>query len=141
MLKALRCQYLALLWVIFILIICLMPPQSEGKGPFFFDGFDKLVHMGLFFVLTVLLFYGKAQQQLSYKYGLLTLVKIILLTTILGGGVELLQWKVFTYRSGEWWDFFSDLLGVGMGIFSYICLTSALSISTGSVSRGERGIN
>lgn len=137
MLKALRYQYLALLWVFFILIMCLMPPQGGSKAPFFFEGFDKLVHMGLFFVFTILLFYGKVQQQLSCKYGLLTLVKIILLTAILGGGVELLQWKVFTYRSGEWWDFFSDMVGVGMGIFSYICFTSALSISTGSVSRGE----
>ena len=120
----LRYQYLAILWAIFILIVCLMPPQSESKGLSFFEGFDKLVHTGLFFVLTVLLFYGKAQQQLSYKYGLLTFVKIILLTAILGGGVELLQWKVFTYRSGEWWDFFSDMVGVGMGIFSYIFLHS-----------------
>lgn len=95
--------------------------------------------MGLFFVFTVLLFYGKVQQQLSCKYGLLTLVKIILLAAILGGGVELLQWKVFTYRSGEWWDFFSDMVGVGMGIFSYICFKSALSISIDSVSRGEGG--
>lgn len=125
MLKTLKYQYSALLWVIFILIMCLMPTQSESKSLPLFEGFDKLVHTGLFFVLTVLLFYGKAQQQLSYQCGLLTLVKMILLTAILGGGIELLQWKVFTYRSGEWWDLFSDMVGVGMSIFSYICLTTA----------------
>ena len=104
----------------FILVICLMPMQNESKGLPLFEGFDKLVHTGLFFVLMVLLFYGETQQNLGYNCSLLTFIKLLLLLATLGGGIELLQWKVFTYRSGEWWDFFSDMIGAGMGIFSYI---------------------
>jgi VanZ family protein len=46
----------------------------------------------------------------------------LLITAVLGGGIELLQLIVFTYRSAEWWDFFADMIGVCMGIFSYIFL-------------------
>jgi VanZ family protein len=92
-----------------------------GQLPLF-EGFDKLVHTGFFFVLTVLLFYGKIRQQKSYTFRILTIVKILFITAALGAGIEILQWKVFTYRSADIWDLFTDMVGVGMGIFGYIFL-------------------
>ena len=121
MLNTLKHQYLAIIWAIIVLILCDIP-ISDTKGIPVFEGFDKLVHTGFFFVLTVLLFFGKIKQQLSYNYRTITILKILFITTLLGGGIELLQWKVFTYRSADWWDFFCDMTGVGMGIFSYILL-------------------
>ncbi len=121
MLKTLKFQWPALLWSVLVLILCNMPMSSGGPSVFF-EGFDKMAHLGFFFILTVLLLFGKINQQNSYDYRLLTILKIILVTAALGGGIELLQWKVFTYRSAEWWDFISDMLGVGMGIFSYLLL-------------------
>jgi VanZ family protein len=121
MINTLKHQYLAIIWAVLVLILCDIPVSSSGKLPLF-DGFDKLVHTGFFFVLTVLLFYGKIRQQLSYSYRFITILKILLITVILGGGIELLQLTVFTYRSAEWWDFVCDMTGVGMGIFSYIFL-------------------
>lgn len=121
MINTLKHQYLAIIWAVLVLILCDIPVSSSGKLPLF-EGFDKLVHTGFFFVLTVLLFYGKIRQQLSYSYRIITILKILLITTILGGGIELLQLTIFTYRSAEWWDFICDMVGVGMGIFSYIFL-------------------
>lgn len=121
MIDTLKHQYLAILWSVLVLLLCNMPMADSGNMPVF-EGFDKMVHTGFFFVLTVLLFYGKIRQQLSYTYRIVTILKILLITTVLGGGIELLQLTVFTYRSAEWWDFFSDMIGVGMGIFSYIFL-------------------
>ncbi|MGB4773613.1 MAG: VanZ family protein [Daejeonella sp.] len=121
MLNTLKHQYLAIIWSFITLILCDIPISGTG-GITFFAGFDKLAHTGFFFVLTVLLFYGKIRQQLSYQYRSVTILKILLITILLGGGIELLQWKIFTYRSAEWWDFFCDMTGVGMGIFSYILL-------------------
>jgi VanZ family protein len=121
MINTLKHQYLAILWSILVIVLCNIPSVSSGGIPVF-EGFDKLVHLGFFFVLAVLLFYGKIRQQLSYTYRIITILKILLITTVLGGGIELLQLTVFTYRSAEWWDFFSDMIGVGMGIFSYIFL-------------------
>ena len=122
MINTLKHQSLAIIWAILVLILCDMPMDNDNGGPPVFEGFDKLVHTGFFFVLTVFMFYGKIRQQKSYSFRIKTIVKIFLITVALGGLIELLQWKVFTYRSADWWDFFCDATGVGMGIFSYIFL-------------------
>lgn len=120
--KELRYQGWAIAWTVFILILCNMKmPASNGPG-FFFEGFDKMVHMGFFFVLTIFLFYGKIKHQHNYSFRSLTIFKIILVTAALGAVIEFLQWQFFTYRSAEWWDFACDMIGVFMGVFSYILL-------------------
>ncbi len=121
MFRTLKYQIPAILWAVFVIILCNMPISQTGPSHFF-EGFDKVVHLAFFFVLTVLLFFGKIRQQNSYDYRIITIIKILFITTFLGGGIELLQWKVFTYRSAEWWDLFSDMLGVSMGIFGYLLL-------------------
>lgn len=122
MFQTLRHQYLAIIWTIFILIICNYPLCGIKGTSRFFEGFDKLAHTGFFFVLTVFLFSGKIRQQSSYQYRIITIFKILVITISLGGLIELMQWQFFTYRTAEWWDFFADLVGVGMGIFSYVFL-------------------
>ncbi len=122
MINTLRHQYLAMIWASIVLVLCDIPINNGAGRLTFFEGFDKLVHTGFFFVFTVLLFYGKIKQQRSYHYRIITVVKILIVTTLLGGSIELLQWKIFTYRSADWWDLFADMTGVGMGIFSYMIL-------------------
>lgn len=122
MLRTLKFQWPAISWANLVIVLCDLPQNDLPQAQRFFEGFDKMVHLGFFFVLTVFLFYGKIRQQNSFDYRFLTIVKIILINVILGGGIELLQWKVFTYRSAEWWDFFADMTGLGMGVFSYLLL-------------------
>ena len=123
MLQTIKYQVWAILWTAVVLVLCNVPPATlHSSSSFFFEGFDKMAHLGFFYMLAVLLFYGKIKQQKSYEYSWITIVKIVLLTASIGGGIELLQWKVFTYRSAEWWDFTSDMIGVGMAIFSYLLL-------------------
>ena len=119
----LKYQGWAIFWTIFIFTLCniKMPDDGGGEG-FFFIGFDKLVHLGFFYVLTILLFYGKIRHQGGYNFRSLTIFKIVILTATIGGFIELVQWKLFTYRSAEWWDFGCDMLGVFMGVFSYVLL-------------------
>lgn len=120
--KALKYQVWAIVWAIFILVLCNIHISQSASEGFFFEGFDKMVHLGFFFVLTVLLFYGKIKHQHNYSFRSLTILKIVLITAVIGGGIEILQWKIFTYRSAEWWDFTCDMLGVSMAIFSYLLL-------------------
>ncbi len=121
--KALKYQRWAILWTIIILVLCNLDlSHAGGNSDIFFKGFDKLAHLGFFYVLTILLFYGKIKYQHSYHFRSLTIFKIILISAILGGGIELIQWKIFTYRSAEWWDFFADMIGCFMGVFSYVLL-------------------
>lgn len=118
----LKYQIWAIVWTVVILVLCNMKmPDTHGSG-FFFEGFDKMVHLGFFYVLTILLFFGKIRHQHNYSFRSLTIFKIIVITAALGGGIELLQWKIFTYRSAEWWDFGCDMVGVFMGVFSYVLL-------------------
>jgi len=121
--KELKYQSWAILWTIFIFILCnIKMPDDSNESGIFFKGFDKLVHLGFFFVLTIFLFYGKIRHQHNYSFRSLTIFKIIIITAALGGLIELAQWKFFTYRSAEWWDFGCDMIGVFMGVFSYILL-------------------
>ncbi len=121
-LKGLKYQVWAILWTIFILILCCIKMPDSKETGIFFTGFDKLVHLGFFYVLTVLLLYGKINHQHSYSFRSLTIFKIILITALVGGGIEMIQYEFFPYRSAEWWDFGCDMIGVAMGIFSYILL-------------------
>jgi len=120
--KALKQQKWAILWTVVILVLCNMHMSQAKGGGFFFEGFDKMAHLGFFFVLSVLLFYGKISYQHNFGFRTLTIFKIILISAIIGGGIELLQWKIFTYRSAEWWDFGCDMLGCFMAVFSYVLL-------------------
>jgi len=120
--KALKYQRWAILWTVITLVLCNIDLSSESNSGFFFTGFDKLAHLGFFYVLTILLFYGKIRYQHNYSFRSLTIFKIIMISVVLGGGIELLQWKVFTYRSAEWWDFACDMIGCFMAVFSYVVL-------------------
>jgi VanZ family protein len=120
--KGLKYQGWAIAWTILISILCLIKtPDSESTGVFF-TGFDKLVHLGFFYVLTVLLFFGKIRYQHNYSFSIKTIFKIIVITACIGGGIEMLQLFFFNYRSAEWWDFNCDMIGVLMGVFSYVLL-------------------
>jgi len=120
--QRLKYQSWAIAWSIVILIFCNIEMPDTSRSGIFFEGFDKLVHLGFFYVLTIFLFYGKIRYQHSYSFRSLTIFKVILIGAALGGFIELLQWKIFTYRSAEWWDFGCDMLGVFMGVFSFVLL-------------------
>jgi VanZ family protein len=122
LIKELKYQAWAIAWTLLILFFCCVKTDGATKSGFFFEGFDKLVHCGFFYVLTVLMFYGKINYQHNYRFRTLTIFKIILITAAIGGAIELLQATFFKYRSAEWWDFCCDMIGVMMGVFSYVLL-------------------
>jgi VanZ family protein len=115
----------AILWALFILIICSVNLGSAGDSPMFFAGFDKLTHTGLFFTLIVLWCNGVIRQQkprpFSYKQALIVMVAAI----VFGGLIEILQLEIFTWRSADWNDLFCDVLGTCMGIFGVMLTLGA----------------
>lgn len=119
MIKILKYQYLSVLWAVLVLYLCDMP-MSPDTGGGFFEGFDKLSHTGFFFVFTVFMLFGHSRQRGRVSLSFMSIVLLCLISVVLGGGIELLQWKVFTYRSADWWDFFCDVTGTGMAAFAYL---------------------
>ena len=120
--KALKYQQLTLLWIVVVLVLCNMKMSDQKEAGFFFEGFDKMTHLGLFYILTVFYLLGSVKAHQSYHLPIINLIGLFIFSAALGGGIELLQWKVFTYRSAEWWDFSCDLIGNLMAIVSYLMI-------------------
>ena len=117
----------AILWALFVLIMCSIKLGGVSDSPMFFPGFDKLVHCGFFFVLVIFIAAGHIMQQspswLSYK----ALVVIAIIAIAYGGLIEILQLYIFTWRSGEWNDLFADTIGTLMGAFGTMITVKAMS--------------
>ncbi len=112
----------AALWAVFVLVLCCVPMNKADNVPKF-EGMDKLVHTGFFFVFTILLYHGSMRRHpMPWPRILLTSLKVILTALFLAVLTEFLQWKFFTYRTGDLWDLFADLVGTCMGVFAFIIL-------------------
>lgn len=86
----------------------------------FFPGFDKLVHCSLFFVFVIVCFYGVIRQQILAAMPYKAVLFLIALGIVYGGIIELLQFYIFTWRSGEWDDLFADAVGASMAGFGIL---------------------
>lgn len=122
----LKYQRLTILWALFVFIMCNAKLGHVGKSHLFFPGFDKLVHCGFFFTLTVFWCNGFIRQQKERSLPYTSALWIALLAVMFGGLIELLQLTVFTWRDGDWNDLFADTVGVCMGIFSILITIDAV---------------
>lgn len=116
----LKYQGLTLLWGLFILFLCSISFGEIAKSKFFFPGFDKLTHCGLFFVFTVFMCSGLIRSNHRYRLTYSYIFWSLVIPILFGGLIELLQLYIFTWRSGEWGDLFADGVGTGMGVFSVL---------------------
>jgi VanZ family protein len=116
----LKYQRPAIWWALFIFILCNISFGSVGKSPMFFPGFDKLVHCGLFFVLSTFMGSGIIRQYGMRHFTLMAAIKVFAVAILYGGIIELLQRYIFTWRSGEWDDLFADSVGAGMAVFGIL---------------------
>lgn len=122
----LKSYWPAILWAFFILVICNIKMGGVSHSPTFFEGFDKLVHCGLFFTMTVLYSAGYLRHNKKRGLSVLTAVLIILFMVAFGGAVELLQKYFFTWRGADWNDLFADAVGICMGMFSILVTSNAV---------------
>jgi len=117
----------AILWALFILIMCSIKLGSISNSPLFSPGFDKLVHCGFFFMMVTLICIGAVKHQLPSSLPFKYLLVITICVILYGGIIELLQLLLFTWRSGEWDDLFADSIGALMGAFSVLTITNAMN--------------
>ena len=78
-----------ILWVVIIFILCAMPSDDIPDPHWNIPHLDKVVHFGMYFVLSILLIFPLEE------YSCLKLSRIyliaILVALIYGGGIEILQ--------------------------------------------------
>ncbi|WP_295799776.1 VanZ family protein [Mucilaginibacter sp.] len=124
---ALKYYWPAILWALFILILCSIKLGEVSASPLFFPGFDKLVHCGLFFVMMVFITAGYTRKHTPVVLSVKAIAILTVITVIYGGTIEILQKYIFTWRSGEWNDLFADIIGVLMAAFSIFIMLKATS--------------
>lgn len=97
------------LWFIFIYIVCLMPVPETPLNHVI--GIDKFVHLGLWLVASLIIWfeYSRAPQRYKPRRPLLLTVMLPILCS---GSIELLQAYATTCRSGDWFDFLFNSAGV-----------------------------
>lgn len=114
---------LAIVWAIIVAVLLLMPSSSfdEVSIPMFY-GMDKLVHCGIFFVLTVLIYYGNSRFYMGSVNKFLSLFVVFLVAVVFAILTELGQLYLTDSRSADMWDIAANFIGIGMAAFAYLCL-------------------
>ena len=103
---------LSLLVIAAILFLSLFNPPKTKLDPI--SGIDKVVHVCMYLGLELILWieYLRHHENLNW-------VKILIFGIIapiaLGGLMEIAQMELTKGRSGEWADFFADIIGVLIG--------------------------
>src|SRR5690242_14174949 len=113
----------ALLWALFVLILCGIPGQQLPQVNFWkWLKPDKLVHLFLFGVLCYLLIKGFMKLESGNFPGANPKLWAVLLSTAYGVLIEILQATVFVDRTGDVRDAIANGIGalLGMWCFSYL---------------------
>lgn len=100
---------LTLLGVVLIWYLCLMPQPSVDVG--LFDWFDKLVHACMYWVLCSVFWYEYFHHSVCFTR-LRLQVLAVGMPILMSGLIEVAQSYLTTTRSGDWWDFLANSLGV-----------------------------
>ena len=104
---------IAITYTIFVYVICLV--KIEKPKAITISNFDKLVHVGIYFIFTIVWFaYLKAGSFIgSIKREVL---KSVLFAFIAGVSIELLQQGLTNARSGDIKDVFANCLGILLAV-------------------------
>lgn len=106
----------AIVWGMVILVFTGVPGNMIPRVPRFMDLFapDKIVHLILFLVFAVTVFYGIHKDKGSLeRTGLLAGLFLAIGYSALS---EFLQWSIFINRQASIWDFIADVTGAFLGI-------------------------
>ncbi len=105
--KKLYFRYLfSILWTVIVLYLSLAHFKTDGLPKFRFPHLDKIVHFAMYFIYTFfLLLESKHYNKLKTK------IIIVLYAISFGILMELLQDRLFEYRSGDIYDAIFNSLG------------------------------
>ena len=117
----------AIFWLLVILVLSGYPGHKVPASPFW--QFDKLVHTGIYMVLSGLLLFAYSKQYQDLKKRSFLILKVVLFVIFYGGFMEILQDYIFINRSGNWYDFVANTLGAILGVLIYPFVIKLLPIN------------
>ena len=98
------------LWLLITMILFFTPGNEFPEVSWFgkYQG-DKLLHAGMFSLLSFLFIYPRRTKDKISKNMWITIV--LCWCGLYGLLVEIIQYFFIPYRSGDFWDFLSDFIG------------------------------
>lgn len=112
---------LSALWALVIFILCSTPGRFIPSVSWLeLLSFDKWVHAGVFFVLVSLLgiavkVHGQNKKKFYFYF---------MLSVVYGGLLEIMQAKVFSERSADWYDMIANSFGCLLALLMHRKITS-----------------
>jgi VanZ family protein len=106
-------ETIAVVVVIFYMSIVRVPSDVQQ---FFFPHFDKFVHFVCYLALSFVF---------MYNFGRVTLKTIFIslfFSIIYGGIIELIQQYFLLLRTGDLYDFLSDIIGAIIGVIIFLLI-------------------
>ena len=97
------------------MVICLMPGRHIPRITI--PNFDKIVHTGIYIILAVLTYYGWYMQNRFGGLHQKALIKIIILLSLYGFTIEVMQETLTADRHFEWLDELANTSGSAIGAF------------------------
>ena len=84
-------------------------------------GIDKVIHIFMYATFSFLCIWGYRKQFISNDkpYQRRALLLTVLISIAYGGLTELMQEFLVPTRTGDWFDFLSDILGTLLGVFVF----------------------
>ncbi len=107
-------------WALFILILCGIPGRDIPHISFLeILSFDKWVHAGMFFVLTIFAIRGFRLQQKFPALKSKAIVFALAINIPYGGLLEIMQGTLFIERSADVLDFAANSFGCLLAVLLY----------------------
>jgi VanZ family protein len=108
----------ALFFTAIVALLSLLPSKEMQTIAWFnIPNFDKMVHLGMYFILAMLFVYSLENSQ--HHIDLRIAVIVFLMGILYGGLLEILQYLMHAGRSADWIDFSADCIGSLAGIIFY----------------------
>jgi len=111
---------LAIGWTLAIAILCLIQFNDLPSLVFSVSSIDKYVHITLHFVFTLL--WGLYLQQQNNKTELRKISLIVLISSVYGGLIEILQETFTTTRHADILDVLANLTGALMALLLFVLI-------------------
>ncbi len=119
--KYLKSYIWAILWALVMLTLLLLPSKNfEVNSVTFYEGFDKMVHCGIFFILCIILYWESILKSKRSVNKWTSILKIVSSTIIFAFITEAAQQYLSPTRTADIWDICADIIGIGMATFAFI---------------------
>ena len=121
MIKLLKKNILSVITALIILYLSLAPANTFDKvNVFNFPNIDKVVHLCMYFGLTIVLVYENRSAVKNYR----SLILIAIIPLAYGILIEFLQSWLTSTRHGEFFDAVFDLMGIFIALIVWILFKS-----------------